>query len=167
MQILILFLFLITSCATQKVAEKTPGFEEVYNTTLELDWLNKAVTVSNCTINLPVVKSEIESIKKFDFTSDTGLDVARKLYTLKVQVETYKTHWLAPWKNRVIAHAKDQAIFLNTRTNPRTMPEMVATLFHEYAHSLGYGHGSNGSHVTGVPFEMEKLGRKYAKECMK
>lgn len=167
MQILILFLFLITSCATQKVAEKTPEFKEVYNTTLELDWLNKAVTVSNCTINLPVVRGEIESIKKFDFTSDTGLDVARKLYTLKVQVETYKTHWLAPWKNRVIAHAKDQAIFLNTRTNPRTMPEMAATLGHELMHLLGYSHGNNSTHEGGVPNDIENIFREHSKECMK
>lgn len=171
----LLILLFAVSCATQKV--ETPKEVEpskvVFTTERQEDWVLNLVRVSNCTIALPQLRQDLEAIESFEFTDDSGKDVAAKLKT-PAKIRLYTTSKLAPWKYKVLAHAEYGAIKLNTRRNPihqkygtpRTVVEIVETVGHEYGHLLGYGHGRNSSHTTGVPNETGLLFKKYAGECL-
>ena len=182
---------LMFSCATKKVttprepAEPTPVETEietpvdsstskfVYNGTRI--WTKDLVEVANCVIQKPEVRQALKDIDSFDWTDDNGEVVAAKLLTGPVsELKHYTSNWwayrarkLSPTKAPVISYTVRDSdnIWFNSRVNPRGMESMVRTVCHEYAHVLGYGHGSNGPHTTGVPNDLAEICGKSLGGC--
>ena len=147
---------------------------EVFTTESTHEWLIGLVKVANCAINRPEVKAMIAAADRFDFTEDDGGTVASKVGTVQSEVRLYKSalvayawrrFWpgIAPVNGYVMSG--DPTIWLNTRTNPRDTESMVESLCHEHGHVIGYGHGPNGAHTTGVPNELAKICKKHIGGC--
>ena len=178
---LILALFFIASCATKPidtvpviVPEPSEPVEiiiakrEPFSFKSSLPYIAEIARVSNCVINNETFLKEVESFPKYTYTDLTPTQVGKILREFKpVTISTYKY-----WSSKVIAttYAKDRTTaYFNTKANPRKMPAMVNTAFHEGLHLNGVSHGDNSSKgkQDSVNYRIGTISEKYAADCVK
>ncbi len=170
--IIILALCLLASCSQVKKTEKVNNnnnqkneLSQIFETDSDKTWLLNAIKKANCVSTFPIFLGEIEEIKSFNFTEDSGKEVAKNLKLGKVlKVKTYKT-W-NPW-SKVNAYFSNDTIYLNLWNNPRSLNEMVNTLIHEYSH-LYYSHNGNyktKENLESVPYKIGDISEKYVSVC--
>lgn len=144
--------------------------KELFVPKSSLKWVADASSVASCVIQLPELINDLAAVDKFTHTELNTSQVveAVKAFTPKY-VRTYKTK--NPFSAAIATtYASDKTSFyLNTRKNPRAMPQMVNTYCHEVSHLHNFGHGDNspiGKEMS-VPFYLGSLCQKYADKCMK
>lgn len=157
--------------ATQPSYMENPNnLNKKFNTKSTLLWMKELVDVANCTIHLSDVRKDLLLVEKFTHTTMTPAQVSAAVESFKVAgVRTYRTK--NPFSAAIATtYASDREnLYLNTRKNPRDIPSMVNTLFHESSHLNGFGHGDNnpkGKELS-VPYYFGAIGQKYAHKCIK
>jgi len=177
---LILALLFIASCATkpiETVPVNTPvssepveiivAKNEPFSFKSSLPYIAEVARVSNCVINNEAFLKEVESFPKYTFTDLSPAQVGKILRNFKpVTISTYKY-----WSSKVIAttYAKDRTtLYFNTKANPRKMPAMINTAFHEGLHLNGTSHGDNSSKgkEDSVNYRVGDISEKYVPGCM-
>lgn len=132
-----------------------------------LDYVQQVVKVANCVIKNEAFLKDVEAFPKYDFTTMTSKEVADTLRNFKaVTVSTYRTK--NPWSAAIATTwANDPTVYLNTRKNPRPMPEMLNTAFHEGLHVNGFAHGDNypNGKESSVNYKVGSIAEKYAEVC--
>jgi hypothetical protein len=183
-----LMIFLMAASCSRKTVQKPVELDEIVissETTNEkvffvykgrLTWMKNLAKVTNCTLSKAGVYEDLSKKKSFDWTSDDGLEVAKKVMNAPTsELKTFKSNYFAylrrkatPGQGPVTAYRNvgSSDVHFNTRTNPRSIEAMVETGCHEYGHVAGYGHGGNGLHTTGVPSELGAICVRHIKECL-
>jgi predicted Zn-dependent protease len=171
-------LLALNSCTeNEKVKESTPSIKrEKISYTGSKQWAKDLVPIANCILTHSKLLNDLEKIESFDWTDDNGHEVLKKLLIGPVsEIKHYTSNYFAylarkstPGKSPVIAYTLKGKpdMYFNTRTNPRDVQLMIGTVCHEYGHIIGYGHGANGSHTTGVPNDLANLCVKHIEECL-
>lgn len=178
----LLILLLAVACSTPKkntqVIELTPPSQhgpDIFVTDSSLEWMIGLAKAASCVVNLPEVKEDMAKIQDLDWTDDSGRQVAAKIATVQSDMKTYTSNlvaygWRRFWPGFApvtgYVNVGDTTIWLNLRANPRPIEAMVASVCHEHGHVIGYGHGSNGAHTTGVPNELAKICMKHIGRCL-
>lgn len=181
--VLFMCLFVVMACKDDKPTTSEPVEEPssageyedtkfVYNGTL--DWPKDLVRVANCVLRKQAVYTKLSEKSSFDFTDHDGAKVANAIkYGPQSELKIYRSNVLASWWRRAMPGqgnvnaytlSGSTDIFFNSRVNPRSTILMLKTMCHEFGHVVGYGHGGNGTHTTGVPNDMETVCAEVYKE---
>jgi hypothetical protein len=130
-------------------------------------WVQDLVKTANCIANNQAFFEEVSRFPKYELTDRSSMSVANHyFYSAPVDVRTY---WY--YKSKVIATTytnNEVSIYLNTRANPRPMPEMIETVFHETGHLRGFSHGDNyysKEKENTVNYKVAEIAGKYVKFC--
>lgn len=180
MKLLLPLLLLTFACSyvPVKAPDVTPEFPSetvpttnpkvVFTADSSLDYIHEVVRISNCVISNEDFLKEVEAFPKYDYTDKTSKQVADSLRNPKpVIVSTYRTK--NPWSSVIATtYSSDPTtIYFNTRRNPREMPSMVNTSFHEMLHLQGWSHGDNYEYgkEKSVNHMVGTISEKYLKKC--
>lgn len=141
---------------------------EVFSQKSELPWAAQVSKVSNCIIKNEAFLKEVETFSKFTHTAKTPKEVALAIKNFRpVVVSTYKTK--NPWSAAIATtYSSDKTtVYFNTRKNPRPLPAMVNTAFHEGLHLNGFSHGNNSpkGKENSVNYRVGKIAEKYVEVC--
>jgi hypothetical protein len=133
-----------------------------------LSWVESLAAKSNCIIKNDQLLKEIKGIKSFTHGVATGIKVADDLGKIPaIKISTYKSK--NPFSKAIATTypSDKETIYLNLRSNPRAMDDMVATVCHEATHILNYGHGDNSpvGKYNSVPYKVQSLCKKYYHLC--
>lgn len=168
-----LLLFLITSCAsidtTPPVTTRPPETQIAFTSASNLDWVKELVKVANCVANNEAFIKEVALFPDYDYTDDKSEVVALAVKNIKANVTTYKT--ANPFSAAIATTYPTDTVnvYLNIRpkANPRPMPDMVNTLFHEGLHLSGYKHGDNYANgkENSVNYRVGTIAAKYSPAC--
>jgi len=183
--LVVLALVLVAGCATTKapkddvvMIEINPPAQsgpQVFVTNSSHEWMIAMSKIADCVVKLPEVKAEIATFESFEWTEDSGGQVAAKIGSKQSEVKEYTTNravsifrrvW--PGFGTVNAYTTKAStdIYYNTRAVARSLKDKVGTICHEHAHVLGYDHGGNGSHTTGVPAALGDICMKHIGRCL-
>lgn len=107
--------------------------------------------------------NSLSCIEKFNFTNDSGVDIARKIKdsSISLRVEGYTPKY---WFSKAIAREEDGAIFFNYRKMNMPLKDRVETLYHESLHGLNYKHDGNRANAFNMktaPYAISALFVKY------
>jgi len=157
----------IRSLFVRKVVAKLPREVidgEYFATDSNYIWMRDLCKEANKIMHNDSFRSEVINTNEFIYTSDNGFTVYEKLtipYVTVIRIYTSKN----PWSSAIATTftGDKENIYLNTRRNPRPMPEMVNTAIHERLHSFGYGHGSNSpvGKENSVNYKVGSIAEKY------
>lgn len=175
---LLVALVLLVSCAhsvkkrptpSESIPEATDTLGPVgkFKTSLTLKWAKDLVATANCLKERPELYQRIKT-SKFTETSKTPEQIADDVKAMTSELKTY-TYW-NPFSNVIATtYSNDKEnIYFNTRKNPRSMKEMVNTIFHETTHLIGYTHSSNYNNETTrktVPYMVGQIAEDLAYLC--
>jgi len=180
MKKLILFL-LVTSCTSivsspSKIALESlaPDLSipvaprKVFSSSSDTEWLKLAINKANCVLNNQDFIAEVEAFKDYTFTDKSSPQVANAIKELKpIKVALYKTK--NPFSKAIATtYASDrETVYINTRRNPRAMPDMVNTIIHEGLHLAGFSHGDNSpvGKENSVNYKVGSIAEKYVEKC--
>lgn len=179
--IFIILLPLITACATNKefrplngtdsipqVEADTENPASIFFTELKTPWVIDLADKANCVINHSEYISAIQSKASFDYSEQTGADVYSRMKKVTCGIRLYATK--NPWSSAIATtYATDrQYLYLNSRKNPRPLPQMMNTVIHECSHLAGYKHGDNSpvGKENSVPYWIGDKAEKIAAKCM-
>lgn len=100
----------------------------------------KSARQASAVLSDPVFLAKVRAVPKFDFTSDTPVQVGDKLAAagdVTIQVGFY-----SKWLTRAIAYEENQAVYVNTRKESAGAggPDNMA---HETMHAMGWSHDGN------------------------
>jgi hypothetical protein len=177
-----LLLLCLIGCATQTPIVKAPAparpapieltpatpaeKKVIFTAKSTLQWVKDLADVANCVAGNEAFYQEIAAFPDYDFTDMSSLDVANAYRNMKpIDIRTY---WY--FMKSVIATTyttNETSIYLNTRSNPRPMPEMINTTFHEGGHLIGFSHGDNKpfGKENSVNYRVGSIAVKYAEGC--
>jgi len=170
----LLLLILVYACASNQPST-TIQIEEVPVESISdikigvkssLPWVSELASKTKCVLLNNEFQNELKSIEKFDMSEANGGQVLDKMLQTESFISTYKT------KNAfssaiATTYKNDNTLYLNTRKNPRPMPQMVNTVCHEHSHVAGFSHGDNnpkGKEKT-VPYYIGDLCEKHSTKC--
>lgn len=173
----LLSLVLLYACASnQPIKTTTPEIEpsEPTNSISEvkigvkssLPWVFELASKTKCVLLNKDFQNEIKSIEKFDMSEASGAQVLEKMLSTESNISTYTSK--NPFSSAIATtYQNDNTLYLNTRKNPRPMPQMINTICHEHSHVAGFSHGDNnpkGKEKT-VPYFIGDICEKYSTQC--
>jgi hypothetical protein len=129
----------------------------------ELPYFKEVIKVADCVINLKEFQDEIAKIESFGNTKESGEQVKNTmLLPVKAKLRYY---WY--FKKSVIAKTIKDEVYINTKSNPRKLADMVNTFIHERLHVLGYKHVSkwNIGRDKDNAYVIGDLSEKYVEQC--
>jgi hypothetical protein len=114
---------------------------------------------------------KLRTIDRFNYTTDSGRDVAEKLKnaTITVIIREWKPMWR--WTKQT-GHAEFNKelntgiVYLNTYKLNRPLFDLVETFLHEPLHMLGYAHKGNTNNEFNrgtVPYKVSSMFAEYTK----
>jgi hypothetical protein len=160
---MILRILLLISLSTIKAEAKGSFIHKS-----SIPWVADLTRIVNCVATNKDFINEVKNYPKFTHTGSTPEQVAISMALISgYSISTYKTK--SPF-SKVIAttYSGDRStLYLNLRRNPRPMPDMVNTVFHEAMHLMGCGHGDNSpkGKEESVPYKVGSIASKYYGVC--
>lgn len=167
----LLLLLLVVACSPKGPRIETPAQPSkgvYYTTDLKSSWAIDLARISNCVLNHEGFIKEVSAIEKFDFTSDSGVEVIAKYRqdkTTNIKLIKPKAFWSSMVATTFAGNTND--FFLSTKKNPRPMPSMINTSIHERGHLVGYSHGDNYAKgkENSVNYKVGSISEKYVSDC--
>ena len=166
----LLCLLLVVSCSTRvntpTEEKRTPDHPIGYfKTDSTLQWMKDLERVANCV----KIKSELyDEIENTSFTMNQGkssVQIADELKRGSFTIETF-SKW-NPFSKQIATHSKT-GVLLRSQVHPRSIPDMIETVFHEPMHVLGYFHDGNFNTEENrktVPYKIGEIARKHIGGC--
>jgi hypothetical protein len=111
---------------------------------------------------------KVGRVEKFNHTADSAARVAIKIMGAENEIIIRPYTTFNPW-SRVIGHARDNIIFVNTRKLDLPLLDRVENFYHEWLHTIGYSHKGNrvNSYNLGtVPYKVAKMFREHVQWCL-
>lgn len=172
----LLLLLLLASCATKTITPtvepekpvvvETPTIQaDIFTPRTELKNLVEATKVANCVIRDSHFKDALESTLTFDYSSENGKSVYKKMISKKTTVTTYYKRYTSAL---AYTYLNGDEIYLNTKYTLREIASLVNTIIHEQTHAVGYTHGGNSPQGKGlsVPYRVGELAELNTKWCL-
>lgn len=169
---------LLAACSTVKKVNELPEIPVeankeaapigAYKTASTLSWMKDLERVANCVKVKDSLYQEIEATEFTRTNGKTSKQIASELRAGSFNLGTY-SKW-RPYKSLELAtyNTKTFTVLYRTQANPRSMPEMVETAFHESMHLLGFFHDGNYAteeNLKTVPYKVGAIARKHIGEC--
>lgn len=131
-----------------------------------LAWVSELADKTKCVLLSNDFQNELKSIQNFDMSEANGAQVLGKMLSTESNISTYTSK--NPFSSAIATtYQNDNTLYLNTRKNPRSMPQMINTICHEHSHVAGFSHGDNspkGKEKT-VPYFIGDLCEKHSTKC--
>ncbi len=170
-----LILLMVMSCAT-KVEDNSLGRPVInpvsvkdFSVKSTIGWISETASIAECVIKRTDFIAEVAKTKSFDFSKDTGVDVARKMSLPNpVILSSYCKKPSFGRQTNAYRNVGSNIVYMNTCVKLNRIEKRVNTLVHERLHVVGYGHGNNNykGKENSVPYAVGAIAEKYVKGCL-
>ena len=165
-------LIALASCTHKVVTPPTPTVEPSgavgkFKNKTTLPWLNEVERVANCLKGNHGFYEEIESTTFLETNGKTSKEIAEDVKVMAPGLNTYSK--FSVYKVLGTYSVKDNEVLYRLQANPRAVPAMVNTAYHEGLHLKGYFHKGNfakGDNLKTVPFKVGEIAERRAEECL-
>ena len=161
---------LVSSCSIRVNApteeDRTPSAPVGYfKTDSTLQWMKDLERVANCVKVKPELYEEISSTGFTRSNNKTSSQIAQELKAGNFDIDLF-SYW-NPFSKQIATHSKT-GVLLRSQVHPRSIPDMIETVFHEPMHVLGYFHDGNFNTEENrktVPYKIGEIARKHIGGC--
>lgn len=167
----IFILAILFSCSTKKeVITHHPERDEkssvgVFKANSSQQWLIDLERIANCVKVKPELYEEISSTEFTRSNNKTSSQIAQELKAGNFDIDLF-SYW-NPLSKQLATHSKT-GVLLRSQVHPRSVPDMIETVFHEPMHVLGYFHDGNFNTEENrktVPYKIGEIARKHIEGC--